>query len=194
VNPVHDHVWWLLSRSAGVVALLAMTASVILGLTLATRLARPHTKRLAGLHEQLALVSLVAIAVHAEALLGDRFLDAGVLGIAVPFVLDHEPVATGLGVIGAWLATGLGLSFYARRRFGPRRWRQLHRFTVLAWALAVVHALFAGTDAGSAWLRLPLLGSVGVVAALFSARLLGTRSGSRRSSTPRTTASARSPG
>jgi sulfoxide reductase heme-binding subunit YedZ len=191
---VHDHLWWLISRSAGIVALIAMTASVILGLTLAGRVAGGRVRTFSALHEQLSLVALIGIAVHGEALLGDRFLKPGVLGIGVPFVMDYRPVATGLGIIGGYLAAALGLSFYARRRFGPKRWRQLHRFTIVAWALAVVHTLLAGTDAGSAVLRVPLLGSVGVVAALFTVRLLGRRSGSRRSSMPRTTASARSPG
>jgi sulfoxide reductase heme-binding subunit YedZ len=191
---VYPHVWWLMSRSAGIVALLAMTASVMLGLALAGRLAGTRVKAFAAVHEHLALISLVAISVHGEALLGDRFLEPGVLGISVPFVMGYRPLATGLGIIGGWLAAALGLSFYARRRFGPKRWRQLHRFTTVAWALAVVHTLFAGTDAGSTWLRAPVLGSAGVVAALLSARLLGRRSGSRRSSRPRTTASARSPG
>jgi sulfoxide reductase heme-binding subunit YedZ len=189
---LHGHVFWLLSRSAGIVALLAMTASVVLGLSLAGRIAGPRARTFSALHEHLSLIALVAIAVHGEALLGDRWLHPGPLGITVPFAMDYRPLATGLGVIGGWLAAALGLSYYARRRFGPRRWRQLHRFTIAAWGLAVAHTLLAGTD--SALLRIPVLASVGVVAALFSARLLGRRSGSRRSSTPRTTASARSPG
>jgi sulfoxide reductase heme-binding subunit YedZ len=189
---LHGHVFWLISRSAGIVALLAMTASVILGLSLAGRMAGSRVRTFSALHEYLSLTGLVAIAVHGEALLGDRWLHPGFLGITVPFTMGYRPLATGLGVIGGWLAAALGLSFYARRRFGPRRWRQLHRFTLVAWALAVVHTLLAGTDA--LLLRVPVLASAGAVAALFSARLLGRRSGSRRSSMPRTTASARSPG
>ena len=150
-------------------------------------------QRFAGLHEQLSLISLVAIAVHGEALLGDRFLHPGPLDIAVPVVIDFRPAAVAAGIVGGYLAAFLALSFYARKRFGAKRWRTLHRFTTVAWALAVVHTLSAGTDerlaADPASSR-----SVGVVAALLSARLLGTRSGSRRSSTPRSSASARSPG
>jgi sulfoxide reductase heme-binding subunit YedZ len=193
MNP-HDHIWWLISRSAGITALIAMTASVILGLALAGRVAtRPHRKSFAALHEQLSLTSLVAIAIHGEALLGDPFLNPGIAGIAIPGVIDFKPLAVAAGIVGGYLAAFLGLSFYARRHFGGKRWRTLHRWTVAAWALAVLHTVFAGTDAQSAWLRMPLFASVGVVAALFTARLLGTRSGSRRSSTPQSSASAQSP-
>jgi sulfoxide reductase heme-binding subunit YedZ len=186
------HIWWLVSRAAGIVALIAMTASVLLGLALAGRVAGGQVRRFAGLHEQLSLTALIAIAVHGEALLGDGFLKPGLAGITIPFTMGYRPFATGLGIVGGYVAAALGLSFYARRRFGPRLWRKLHRFTVVAWLLAVVHTLLAGTDA--ALMRVPVLASAGVVALLFSVRLLGRRSGSRRSSMPRTTASARSPG
>ena len=61
--------------------------------------------RLMSLHQQTALVGLVAIAVHGITLLGDHWLDPGILGITVPFVIDHEPIFTGLGIICALFAT-----------------------------------------------------------------------------------------
>jgi sulfoxide reductase heme-binding subunit YedZ len=111
----------------------------------------------------------------------------------VPGLIDYRPVAVAGGIVGGYLAALLTLGFYARRWIGVGRWRFLHRFSAVAWVLAVGHTLAAGSDAGAAWLRVPVLASVGIVAALLSARLLGTRSGSRRSSTPRSSASARSP-
>ena len=50
--------------------------------------------------------------------------------------------------------------FYARRRIGARRWRTLHRATVVVYALGLVHALGAGTDAGDAWLRALMLATL----------------------------------
>jgi sulfoxide reductase heme-binding subunit YedZ len=191
---IGEHAWWLASRASGLVALIAMTASVVLGLTLAGRHAGTRARQFSGLHEQLALTSLVAIVVHAETLLGDPFLKPGLAGITVPFVMDHEPLGTGLGIIAAYVAAALALTFYVRRRFGPRRWRALHRFIVVAWAMSVGHVLVAGTDAGHPAVRIPLFAAVAVVAALLIVRLPGRRSGSRRSSTPSSSASARSPG
>ena len=40
-DPDHDHVWWLISRSAGVVALVLVAVSVLIGLTLAAGLGGP---------------------------------------------------------------------------------------------------------------------------------------------------------
>ena len=105
-----DHGWWLASRAAGIVALLCITVSVAIGLAMAGRVAHPRLARgLLAVHQQTALAGLDAIAVHGITLLGDRFLDPGLAGIAVPFVIRHEPVWTGLGVTAGWLAALLGL-------------------------------------------------------------------------------------
>jgi sulfoxide reductase heme-binding subunit YedZ len=178
------HGWWLASRSAGIVAMLLVTFSVLLGLTLGGRLTRrPGMARVVKtLHEQTALSGLVAIAVHGLTLLGDPWLRPGLAGVLVPFTMGYRPLFTGLGVVAGELAAILGLSFYARRWISPRRWRLAHRLTPLAYALSVVHVLGSGTDAGSAWLRIPLLGSVVVVAVLLVARIVGGRR--RRSARP----------
>ena len=56
-----------------------------------------------------------------------------------------------MGIVAGWSLIILGLSYYARGRIGPARWRRLHRFTALAWILGVVHGIAEGTDAGAAW-------------------------------------------
>lgn len=167
------HGWWLASRAAGVVALALVTASTLLGLATATRPRRVRRRaaRLVTLHEQLALTGLVAIAVHGVTLLGDPWLRPGLAGIALPGAIGYRPLFTSLGIAAGWLAATLGLSYYLRGRLGVRRWRAIHRVALAAWALALVHTLGAGTDAGSAWLRWPLLGSAALVLVLLARRL-----------------------
>lgn len=167
------HELWLVSRSAGVVALLLVATSVLIGLTLAAGLGGPPQRRraLVAIHEQTAIASLVAIVVHGVALLGDGFLKPGLAGIAIPFVIDFKPVYVGLGIIAGYLAALLGLSFYARRRIGGKRWRNAHRATPLVYVLSLVHTLGAGTDAGSSWLRAFMLATAVPAAALLLARL-----------------------
>jgi len=146
-----QHIWWLMSRASGIVALGLIAVSVMLGLTMANKLVRGP--RMAGLHEQLSLAGLVAVAVHGVTLLGDPWLHPGLSGIAVPFQMGYRTAFTGLGIIGGYLAAALGLSFYIRRRIGSKLWRKLHRFTPAAYVLSLVHAFGAGTDASTAWLR-----------------------------------------
>ncbi|HEY7966735.1 MAG TPA: ferric reductase-like transmembrane domain-containing protein [Solirubrobacteraceae bacterium] len=158
VDPTH-YIWWLLSRSAGIVAFALVSLAVLLGLAMATKiLKRPGlARKLVRVHEHLALLALTAIAVHGATLLGDRWLRPGLRGVLVPFAMSYRPLYTGLGIIAAYLAALLGLSFYVRRRIGGRLWRRLHRATVVVWILGVIHTLGAGSDAGTVWLRMVML-------------------------------------
>ncbi len=180
-NPA-DYLWWLASRASGVVALLLVTASVAIGLTMASKLVRKRgvAPALARLHEQTALAGLITICLHGATVLADPWLHPGVSGVLVPFAMGYRPLYTGLGIVAGYLAALLGLSFYARRRIGAKLWRKLHRATVLVWALGVAHAVGAGTDAGSLWLRTLMLATGVPIVVLFAVRVLRSPNRTRR--------------
>ena len=180
------HGWWLAARASGLVALALVTASVGLGLTMAGKLARRPGlgRKLMAAHEHTALAGLIAIAVHGITLLGDPWLKPGLSGVTVPFTIGYQPLFTGMGIIGGYLAALLGLSFYARRRIGARLWRKAHRLTIAVYALAVVHTVGAGTDASTPWMRWWLLATAPPIAVLFAIRLVGARRGSRQAARP----------
>ena len=167
-----DYAWWLASRASGLVALALITTSVLLGLLMASKtLSKPKLKQhLMVAHEHLALAGLVAIAVHGITLLGDAWLHPGLAGITIPFVIEFEPLWVGLGIVSGYLAAALGLSFYWRRKIGAKRWRSLHRATILVYVLAVGHTLGAGSDAGENWVRVPMLLSATAIFFLFVVR------------------------
>src|SRR4051794_25949124 len=171
--------WWLASRAAGIVALLCIAVSVGVGLAMAGRVSkRPALSRtLMSLHQQTALVGLVAIAVHGITLLGDRFMSPSIGDIAIPFTSAHEPLWTGLGVTGGWLGAILGLSYWVRHRIGAALWRRLHRATILVYVLSVAHALGAGTDASEPWMRLLLVATGAPIVFLFVLRVLTPAAG-----------------
>ena len=172
-----NYVWWLASRASGIVALVLITASVGLGLTMAAKVvtARGVRPMLARVHEHTALAGLIAIAVHGITLLGDAWLNPGLKGVLVPFTMDYKPAYSGLGTVAGYLAVALGLSFYARRRIGAKLWRKAHRATVVVYVLALVHTLGAGTDAGSSWLRAFMLSTAVPIVVLFAWRVRPVR-------------------
>ena len=155
-EPATDHTFWLISRSAGVVALVLVAVSVLIGLTLAAGLGGPPPRRraLVAFHEQTALASLIAIALHGVALLGDGFLKPGIdrhrdpvrhrlpAGLRRP--RDHRrlprrvprPLAS---TPAARSAASAGATCTAPRRSST--------------SSGLIHTLGAGTDAGSSWLR-----------------------------------------
>jgi sulfoxide reductase heme-binding subunit YedZ len=172
-----QHIWWLASRASGVTALVLVTISVAIGLTMSAKLMRKRRlgPALMAIHEQTALAGLIAIGVHGVTLLGDPWLHATLTGITVPFAIGYRTFFTGLGIIGGWLAALLGLSYYFRRRIGPARWRKAHRATVVVYVLGLVHALGAGTDASTPWLRWYMALTAIPIAGLFLKRTLGGR-------------------
>jgi sulfoxide reductase heme-binding subunit YedZ len=87
--------------------------------------------------------------------------------------MHYRPLATGVGILAGYLAAALGLSYYVRRRIGPRLWRKLHRLTVVVYVMGVAHALTAGTDAATPWLRTVVLATAVPIGALFAVRVTG---------------------
>ena len=173
--------WWLASRAAGIVALalhhplgrvgLAMAGRVSRRPALAARCSRciargarrPRRDRGARHHAARRPLPLPSIA-----------------DIAIPFASEHEPLWTGLGVTGGWMAAILGLSYWIRTRLPAGLWRRLHRVTVLVYVLSVAHTLGAGTDASEPWMRVLLLVTGAPILFLFLARILtppGARAG-----------------
>ena len=177
------HLFWITSRAAGSAALVLASLAVCLGLLMSTRL----LKRFGGpdlrvAHEALSLATLVAIAVHGLALVGDQFLHPSLVDISVPFASGYKTWWTTLGIVSGWSLAVLGLSYYARARIGQDRWRTLHRFTALAWVMGLAHTLGEGTDAGQTWF-LVMIGVVTIPALLLLVwRMSGL--GQRRSAAP----------
>ena len=173
---VGEHFFWITSRAAGTLALLFSSVAVAVGLTVGRKLLKGRGPDLRVAHEALSLATIVALVVHAVALLGDSFLHPSLADIAIPFVSSYMTVWTTMGIVAGWLMIILGLSFYARGRIGQQRWRKLHRFTALAWVLGLAHSLGEGTDAGQAW----FLVATGVVALPAAALLIARLSGGGR--------------
>ncbi len=174
---LQSHGWWLASRASGLVAFALITISVGIGLAMAGKVMRRPglSRKLLSIHEQTALAGLVAIAIHGVTLLGDPWLNPGVKGIAIPFAMGYKTIFTGLGVVAGYLAALLGLSFYVRKRVGPRLWRKAHRATVVVYALGLVHAIGAGTDASAVWFRWWVILTAPLIGGLFVYRLLARR-------------------
>jgi sulfoxide reductase heme-binding subunit YedZ len=166
-----QHFFWITSRAAGVVALLASSAAVSLGLMMGGRFGKGRKPDLRITHEALSLATIGAVVIHAVALLGDSYLSPSIADISIPFVSGYQTLWTSTGIIAGWMLIVLGLSYYVRGRIGPARWRSLHRFTALAWVLGVIHSVAEGTDASAAWFLAATAAVVLPASALLIARL-----------------------
>ena len=145
------HLFWVTSRAAGFASLILASLAVSLGLLMSTKLLKGRGADLRVTHEVLSLSAIVALVVHAVSLLGDAFLHPSVADITIPFASSYKTPWMSLGIVSGWAMMFLGLSYYARRVIGGRRWRKAHRFTALAWLGGLAHSLGMGTDAGQTW-------------------------------------------
>lgn len=166
---------WITSRAAGVTAFLALSLDVAFGLFISTGVADRALPRarIVEAHRFLSAVTLGFVAVHAGALLGDRFIRFDVLDLVVPFLARYRPLAVGLGLLAGYLAVVVHHSFAWRKRLGPRRWRSLHYASFAVYAAALLHGILAGTDGHA--LAGVYLASGAVVGGLVLYRIVITR-------------------
>ena len=90
-----------------------------------------------------------------------------------------------MGIIAGWLAAILGLGFYVRKRIGVKTWRFMHRFTVVAYLLALGHVIGSGTDAGSPWMIALLTALTAPIVFAFTYRILPGEPPRRPAAAPR---------
>ena len=149
-----DYPFWLASRSAGVVAYLLLSASVLLGLAMATRLApRACACSTSGWGcWRSARPPRTDCSCSATAGCGRASAAARPLHVGLPAVLDR---ARRSSPPTAWPAA----LTIARRRLGAPP-AQAHRFIPFFWALAAIHVIGAGTDTVSWWLRIVLAATI----------------------------------
>jgi sulfoxide reductase heme-binding subunit YedZ len=183
VTDPSTYLFWITSRAAGTTAMVLASASVGVGLAMGGKL----FKRFGGsdrrhIHQILSLSVMVALAVHALALLGDTYLRPTLLDVTVPFALSYKTIPTSIGIVAAWSIVALGLSYYLRTKIGYQRWKAIHGFTVLAWIGGLVHTFTEGTDAGQLWFIALIL-----LTAAPAFLLLVMRLSVRRSRRPRAT-------
>jgi DMSO/TMAO reductase YedYZ heme-binding membrane subunit len=168
---------WYLTRGTGVVALLLLTTSVVLGVTttLGLRLRRWPRFAVAGLHRNLTLLAIVFVVVHVVTTIADGYAPIRLTDAIVPFVSAYRPVWLGLGAVAFDLLLALVVTSLLRVRIGIRVWRSVHWLAYVSWPVALVHALGTGSDPRTAWLAAIGIASLVVVVLAVVTRLsLGT--------------------
>ena len=145
---------WYLTRGTGTVALLLLTAGIVLGVTSTTRWQARRLPRflVSGLHRNLTLLAAMFVAVHVVTTVADRFAPIGYKDAFLPFLSAYRPVWLGLGALAFDLLLALIATSLLRTRIGLRAWRAVHSLAYASWPVAVLHAFGSGSDARTGWL------------------------------------------
>ena len=162
---------WYLNRSSGVVLLVLLTATTALGvLALGGRPARGVPRFVTqSLHRNLALLSVVMLAVHVVSSVVDPYVDIRWWQAVVPFGATYEPLWLGLGALALDLMAVIVVTSLLRHRLRPTTWRLLHLTAYALWPNSLAHGFGMGTDLRSWWV-VPVACSAVVVTAV-AARL-----------------------
>ena len=173
---MNQHVWWYIARASGFVAWALVTAAVVWGVAFTGRItAKPKPAWVLDLHRFLGGASVVFVAVHLGTLAGDQYVGFGVQDLFVPLASKWKPGPVAWGVVALYLLVAVEVSSLMMRRLPRRVWRGIHFASYAVFALTVVHALAAGTDASEPVVQWCALGSVALVSFVTLYRVLADR-------------------
>jgi methionine sulfoxide reductase heme-binding subunit len=160
---------WYLTRSTGAVALILLTASVVLGVADVRRISSERWPRFVidALHRNVALLSVIFLVVHIITAVLDTFTSIPLIDAVVPFIGSYRPFWLGLGAVSFDLILAVTITSLLRQRLGYSTWRAVHWLSYASWPIALVHGLGTGSDTKGTWmLTLDLLCLVAVFFAL----------------------------
>lgn len=172
---------WYLTRGAGMVTLVFLTLSFLLGVLTTGRYNPPTLPRFinSGLHRNVALGALLFGGLHVVTAILDPFAKLRLLDAAVPFLSAYRPLWLGLGVLSGELFLVLVVTSLVRQWIGHRLWRAIHWATYAAWPMAILHGVGTGSDEKAPWAFLIYVACLGTVVLAIAWRLLGGEPGSR---------------
>jgi predicted ferric reductase len=165
---------WYLMRGSGVVSLILLTVSLVLGITTAVRWATARWPRFVveGLHKNVSLLAVVFLGVHIVTAVLDGYVPIRWIDTVVPFASNYQPLWIGLGALAFDMLVAVVVTSLLRVRLGHRVWRATHWLAYACWPVAVVHGLGVGSDSGQPWMQVIDLLAVAAVACAVCWRLV----------------------
>ena len=173
---------WYATRATGLVTLLLLTASMLLGIITAGRFATENWPRFltVGLHRNITLLVLVFLALHVGTTVVDTYTSIPATAAVIPFASSYKAPWLGLGAVAVDLLIAVVLTSLLRRRLGFRAWRRLHWLAYACWPIALAHGLGTGTDRRTLWVFAATLGCAAAVAVAATWRVVtASRTGAR---------------
>jgi len=169
---VSTQITWYAARAAGIVAWALAAASVVWGLALSTHVMgrKPRPAWIFDPHRFPGGLAVVFTGVHVGAILLDTYVHFSLVNVLVPFTGAWHPAAVAWGIVAFYVLLAVEFTSLAKARISNRLWRRVHFASFALFALSTVHALTAGTDAGSSSFRLAVVAVCGLVTGLTARR------------------------
>jgi methionine sulfoxide reductase heme-binding subunit len=178
----HGPALWYATRATGLVTMLLLTATVLLGILTTGRFAGGSWPRFltVGLHRNLSLLVVVFLALHIATTVIDTFVSIPLAAAFIPFASSYKTAWLSLGAVALDLLVALVATSLIRNRLGLRTWRWVHWAAYICWPVALAHGFGAGTDRGTLWVFVLTIACAAMVAGVATWRFVGAaRAGAR---------------
>src|SRR5271170_7939911 len=146
--------FWYASRATGIVALLLLTAVLVLGILVNRQGRLPGLPRFAvtSLHRNISLLAAAFIAVHVVTAVLDTYVSIPIASAVIPFASGYEQFWLGLGAIAFDLMLAMIITSLLRGRLNRTLWRTVHLLAYLCWPVALAHSIGSSRDLQHGWM------------------------------------------
>jgi predicted ferric reductase len=146
-------VLWFSSRATGLVSLLLITATVVLGASHSGRVASTGWPRftLHAVHRNLSLLTLAFLVVHIATAIVDPYAKIAWLDAVAPFTSVYHPFVLGLGAVAFDLLLAVLVTSMLRGRIPLGLWRGVHVASYAMFPVVVWHGLGIGGGDSTLW-------------------------------------------
>jgi methionine sulfoxide reductase heme-binding subunit len=144
---------WYVTRASGIVTLILLTITMVLGLATTSRSRASHWPGFAQqeIHRRISMITVVFLAIHVVTSILDTYVHIGWLAAAVPFASPYSRFWVGLGAIALDLMVAVSVSSLLRAHLKPGTWRGIHWLANASWPVALAHTFGLGTDSREHW-------------------------------------------
>jgi predicted ferric reductase len=165
--------FWYASRATGIVALLLLTAVLVLGIGVNRQGRLPGLPRFAvtDLHRNLSLLSVAFIVIHVLTAVLDTYVHIPLLSAVIPFASGYERLWLGLGAVSLDITLAMIVTSLLRGRLNRILWRAVHLLAYASWPVAFAHSIGSSKDLQQGWLLGLAAGCAVIVAAAVVWRL-----------------------
>lgn len=148
MSPQADLLFWLIARTTGVAAFLALAIATLSGVALRTSVLDwiGTNRALRELHTFSTVLWLPLGATHVVSLLLDRTARVAPIDLIVPFDVTYGSVPLGLGTIALDLYLLVAVTGWMKRQMSQPLWSWIHRLSYPAFGATFAHAVLSGTD------------------------------------------------
>jgi len=144
---------WYTTRASGIVSLILLTLTMVLGLTTTSRARSRNWPGFAQqeIHRRISILAVVFLAIHVLTSVLDTYVRIGWFAIVVPFTSPYGRFWVGLGTIALDLMVAVFVSSLLRAHLKPGTWRGIHWLAYASWPVALAHTFGMGTDSREEW-------------------------------------------